>query len=917
MSSSFGFRLAEKEEQCDIAAQQLYHRDETIASMKGEKAKLDRDGSSRVANLNQALMQEKQACSRLSEENEVLKRNEHELLAKYETLQHKFDEVVARGDRPCKSCLEKSQHQRLLTPVKTPSRPWSTPGRPFPQETELDALQIENAKLKQELECLHTNFQLASQKSAQFKKETKEMELSTAELQAAYDQILAEKEELELKQEEAKVALANSTSSQVNDRKRNVRLGKEVQDLQANLETLQHQNLELQEKLKTEIAQSLDSQGVIEKLNAQIKHLKEDKGRVETDLSGALKRLQHIQDELVSSQHSNELQSEIKRQSSEAITAHKRKVAHLKDENEDLRDQLEKAGHLIDEQQSQIHSLKESIKLLQSKVAGAEARNELLTTQREQQSCLPTEIEDLQKKLANLSEEHEALLATKKELQEAQTQSETHIKEMAKANSKLSREASHNWELAKKLQKELERQESCSLTTKEGLQKKEQLCSKMIVEVEDLKLELSSATNAKTMYEVEVSKLMSKLEELEQCNFELSTKLSDAQDEANTASHFQSETQSKLEELERKLGAAESSLLEKDPLIAELQCTNELLQEESGTLLSQVTSLSEMVASRNAKIEALHSQIADHESDSREIMIKICELESDHDRYIQTQQALQEEIDWLKEALESANSSKKEMENTILSLKLEVKQLQEYNCSLETVNCGLQEKIKGEMAKNEELDSTCQNMGRNLYDLERELKLKSASLKAALNDIDFIKSSSEDATTSLKTEVNALEVKCRELQDACDDLQQLKTEMTAQLSTQRTEVRELQHLNSMITSEKESLVECYEQCQMKLGSLQEELHAVQRELKETKTSLWYQKEKLSEAQCENGSIKQELVHAVDEYEKLKESALSLLECSYHSDENASTPTRLKLKGILKKPGPKGLGVLKSVENLVD
>ena len=104
---------------------------------------------------------------------------------------------------------------------------------------------------------------------------------------------------------------------------------------------------------------------------------------------------------------------------------------------------------------------------------------------------------------------------------------------------------------------------------------------------------------------------------------------------------------------------------------------------------------------------------------------------------------------------------------------------------------------------------------------------------------------------------------------------------------------------------------------MKVGSLTEELHAVQRELKDTKNSLWYQKEKLSESQRENGSIKRELIHAVDEYEKLKESALSLLECPCHSDENPNTPTKMKLKGILKKPGPRGLGVLRSVENLVD
>ena len=914
MGNPFYFRLAEKEEEHDAAVEQLHHRDETIAAMMGEKVKLDRDGSSRVANLNQVLMQEKQTSAQLSEENERLKRNERELLAKYETLQQKYEQAVTREHH---SERDRQQKQQMPTPMRTPLRPMTTPGRPIPQETELDALQIENAKLKQDLECLHTNFQLTSQKSAQMKKDAKEMEKSLADLQAVCDQLLTEKEDMELRHNKAMVALQNSTGSQLNDQERNAKLAKEVEDLQTRLETLQHQNLDLQCKLKAEIAQSQDSKDVIGKLDAQIKALRKEKKNLEDNLSSALARLQNAEEELVSSQQSSAMQSEIQRQSSEAIIAHKRKFTLLKDENQELREQLEKASHSIDAHQSQIHSLKESVKLLESKLASTEAQKELLNTERKLQSHLPTEIQDLQNKLASLSEEHEALAAANKGLKEAHTQSESHVQELTKANAKLQREANHNWELSKKLQKELEKQESRSLESKEGLKEKEQQCSKMAREIEDLKLELSRVTNAKTMYEVEVGKLVSKLEDLEQCNFELSTKLSSTQNETTSAKHSQSEMQSRVEELERMLRDAEGSLLEKDSQIAELHCTSELLEGESGALLSQVTSLSEMVASRNSKIEALQSQVAQYESDSREIMMKMCELEADHDRYVETQQASQQEIDSLKKALESAQNYEMEAKNTILSLKLEVKQLQEYNSSLETVNSDLQDKIKAEMAKNEQLHSTWENTEKNLHNLEQELKLKSASLRAAQDDVDFVKKSSEDAAASLTTEVDALQIKCRELQDTCDNLQQAKTEMTAQLTSHRTDLRELQHLNSLIKGEKESLTERYSQLEKEVGCLKEELHAAQSELKDAKTSLWYQKEKLSEAQRENTSLREEMAHTVHEYEKLKESALSLLDQSSLSDENVSTPTKVKLRGILKKPCSKGVGVLRSVENLVD
>ena len=215
------------------------------------------------------------------------------------------------------------------------------------------------------------------------------------------------------------------------------------------------------------------------------------------------------------------------------------------------------------------------------------------------------------------------------------------------------------------------------------------------------------------------------------------------------------------------------------------------------------------------------------------------------------------------------------------------------------------------------LHSTWENTEKNLHNLEQELKLKSASLRAAQDDVDFVKKSSEDATASLKTEVDALQIKCHELQDTCDNLQQAKTEMTAQLTSHRTDLRELQHLNSLIKGEKESLADRYSQLEKEVDCLKEELHAAQSELKDAKTSLWYQKEKLSEAQRENTALREEMAHTVHEYEKLKESALSLLDQSSLGDENVSTPTKVKLRGILKKPCSKGVGVLRSVENLVD
>ena len=50
-------RLAKKTEQFEVVQEKLHHSEEILSGMQGERSKLNREGSSRVANLNQALMQ--------------------------------------------------------------------------------------------------------------------------------------------------------------------------------------------------------------------------------------------------------------------------------------------------------------------------------------------------------------------------------------------------------------------------------------------------------------------------------------------------------------------------------------------------------------------------------------------------------------------------------------------------------------------------------------------------------------------------------------------------------------------------------------------------------------------------------------------------------------------------------------------
>ena len=85
------FRLSENQEKCDALQEQLHYKNEELHSFETRQSKHDREGSSRVSNLNHALTHVKQTCSQLTEENDYLKEKECELLAKVESLEHEKD----------------------------------------------------------------------------------------------------------------------------------------------------------------------------------------------------------------------------------------------------------------------------------------------------------------------------------------------------------------------------------------------------------------------------------------------------------------------------------------------------------------------------------------------------------------------------------------------------------------------------------------------------------------------------------------------------------------------------------------------------------------------------------------------------------------------------------------------------------
>ena len=912
-------RLSEKEEKCDALQEQLHYKEEELHSIETQRSRHDREGSSRVANLNQALTHVKQTCSQLTEENSLLKDKESELLDKIKTLKSENDALVKKLYTMQEADCHRGDISHMLgTPTKVGgAKPGTTTTKPIPEETRLDTLVHENSKLKQELQCLQTNFQMTCTKSSQMKKEKKELEKAMSELQVQYDRTLDEKVDIQQKFEEAKATFANQKGAKHTASMKNELLTKEVASLQDQLENLQRQNLELQTKLRKELQHSLESQDTIESLEAQIRTLTAEKAHANSEFEKSQAMFQEVQEELASLQATKSQHLTLEQQAAEAMVGYKRKVAALKTEKLELKDQLERAGKSLNDATTKVQEFQDKEASLIAKVASLEAKNAALRAQAKERAHLPNEMQSLHTKLAELSDQLEEANAQKSTLEEGKEKVNAQVQELTKANKKLTREAKCNWELANKLQKELEKMETATLEAKESYKEKEREQTKLMSEMDDLKLKLSSTESQKNMYEAEVDRLLKKLEELELNNFELSTKLNDIENESNSTKLTKSEKEVRVLELEQRLQLLEGALLERDSIISDLKCAGELMECENATLVSQVTSLSEMVTTRNSKVDALHSQLSIYESETRDIVEKVTELETSHGQCTTIRHDLEGEIDVLKESLEAAKAKEREAENTILTLKLQVMELKESNSGLDAIITHIQEDTQSKIAKSEEMATQNTELQSHIHTMKQDLDSKSATLKATKEEMEYLKKCLVDTESSLRAEMESLDERCNNLREQVDAGEEKKTELASRVVELESKLREEKHKASALREERDAASEQLSSVQTDLNTFKDQLIMVKAELRSTKTALNYQEQKLSEAERERKAVQDELDTITEQYETLRESALTVLERAgprESKDENGvSQTTSKKLKGILKNPGKQK--VLQSVENL--
>ena len=705
-------------------------------------------------------MQSKQACAQLSEENEQFKSKEFELIRKLELTEKKLSDMSTELAL-CKESVPPPPTYPT-TPLRRGSHPTLiTPAKPIPEVTLVDSLQADNAKLKRDLECVQTNLQLTSQKSQQLKKEKKEMEESLHELQMLFDKMAAENENLKMKYDEIQTNLANKRGTDNENSTKIQTMTKTVATLEEDLDKFQKQNIGLQEKLQQELSRCLEFQDVIERMDRQAKMIKEEKSSLQVKLDDTLAQLMKFEEQNTLLRCTTHSTSDVNTKIGGLKEMYTSQLDCLKQEKNDIEQNLEVAAKCIDEAQDKISFLTESKESLEFKVSALEARNVALVRENKALVASSTnEVGDLKLKYVELSEQSDDNNALVLKLEADVQKLESKIHDLEKTKSKLSHEASRNWTLANKCQQALESQETANFELDERRKQKEHECTKLENELAQVTIDLTAAVSKITILEDEKENALKKLKDMEQSNFELSTKLDGIEFETESAKLSSCEAQEKLSDLEDKLELVKGKKLEKDAQLASLKFTNEVLENENSTLLSQVTSLSEMVTSRNEKIESLQAQLTRYDSEMTEIAKTIEELETEHGSCAKEKQLLESKIESLKNDLQEAIDFKKEAEIKILSLKLDVKQMQDCNNGLEVINTELRDKIQALYSKIDDLKDCQERAEKRIKKLELEIEIKDDSLKDFLDSESSQDQRLENVTfTRGKTRVNSSRTK--------------------------------------------------------------------------------------------------------------------------------------------------------------
>jgi chromosome segregation ATPase len=874
------------EEKYYIVVAELQDKSSLFNTLEKDHERSVSEASSRLANLNQTLLQTKQLLGQLDAQNDELKEQELMLLKENEILEKRCTDLALKLESPCQFC--KSIQQQVLSKKQDVGIPQSistpvTPFKPLPEQTEVARLQEENTKLKEKYDCLFVNYQMVSDKSAQLKKTMKGSEKSLTELEAACDSLRIEKEETIERFEKTKQILQAYQEKESVLKSKHDQLKSDSEILMKELSEIQLKNDELLTKNDSLQSDLETTHNTVSNLKSQISTLKQEKLENQESLNEARSHLDELMEEISSYKQSSAGSFQSSLQESEIIASYKRKLADVEKEKEELKIGIDKSQSMLAVMEEEKTGLLATIKKLQETEQNFEIQKQQSLEIKQASLSAVEEIVNLQGKLTSLNEKTEEAVEENEILTSKLNKHHSQIAELETSLAKHREDSKFKEETISELQKALESYQSKEVDMMEELSSTRQTVESLTKQFKQIKKELKEAGRTNSCLEREMVQCRMRIDELESEKFELESYLKEKSNQEYVNESINVEMDSKVKELSLKLSATEAVLYEKESLLNEVTISRDLLEKENTAMIRQLDHLSLSLMHRNAEADDLKSQVNRYEQETSEIAAQVSELEVIHMDCSGVRSRLELELDQVKEELANAQDCLAVRKVELSSALLENKRFDDTRMNLEKKIKELERKIDSLVKKNEELSTQVERKEEQLLELTSHIKNKSELLRTADKENVRLRNENQETQMKYSNQLETNEAKYYNLKEQHDALLAEKREDFLTMSQLKANIDELEHANSEILKEKRQLINQIDDLKEEKSSLQKEFDSLSAMWKDAKRDIKYQKRKLNEKE----KCYEQYADTIREFKTLRDEALNILE--------PSTP-----KGILRK-----------------
>lgn len=765
----------ELQEKLESAQEESKFKDDFIKQVEDDKERIKREYSSKLANLEQALHAEKS--------------KEKDLKLQLKQAEDQISSMQGSGDYPDK----KSDSMHLSSLLG--SQKFHNLGQ---MENELEDLKAENQKLKKDYEFFYSNYNTVCEKSKSYKEIMAESKREVEDLQNMLDIVNNQKEILEQQVEQLKVTIDCRQQCELNE-----------QESKEQLEQLKQQMHQTSEQLNEKSVQLQQSNQLIKELKLELQAAHKKNTTDLPDVQQLYQEMLQLQDELESARSQAKSAREkvsILTEENSTLLACKRE---LNDDNDVLRNQV----NCLETDFAELHKKFTDLtnvhdELVESCEKVSEAEDVPCETPRKPLAV----VEELHGRLKSVDKENKVLKHENMSVTSSRDLLQLQLKSARQMIEKLKGELGHIESTSSDIESDRLASDATLKSTQKELQHHKDVLCKKQAEIDAFTTQSASLECRVNDAESQLEQLLKKNEDLEKDNFELTYSLSASQEKLTAAQHVNVDLSGKMEKLEKKYAMVKKELSEKEDLVKELILSNDLMESENTSLLSQINSLAQTIRQKTNYLFTAQDKLNAQKVTAAEAEKVIAMLDQTLMDAQQAKESTEDQVKQLKASLHSTKETlalskadnfqlQEELENKQAKVKIienDMSFLQEQlNKALKDVNVLAKQKAELEI----QVNCTMQAQDKEVKSLQRKLEDKDCESRRLLQEQATVRHNYEE----LQKKCSVMEGRCTTLQDGYSVLKQESLAASEEARMIQQHVQTLQQRCDQLQSENDHL----------------------------------------------------------------------------------------------------------------